>query len=118
MRKPKKLTAIGKIRAALKAAVVVQEVRLNTITRLAAQIKELETQLNEARRRTLPLGLHGSGGEANFLPSHIEKVETKVDICEVRSGSGARDYATSRSHAVIHVVGDIVYYPPPPAQKA
>lgn len=112
MRKPKKLTAIGKVRAELRAAVTQLQTHLAIVKQQASQIKELEIQLNEARRRTLPLGPMGQGGDINFLPLFVEKVETKRDMREIYSADGHSDFITSRGYAVVYVEGEITYFPP------
>lgn len=79
----------------------------------ALRIVELETQLGEARRRTIPIGMHGQGGEGNFLPLYIEKMDVRHDIRRIHSLSGESAVVCGLARATIECVGDIVYFPPP-----
>lgn len=76
---------------------------------LAAQsieIEQLKIRLQEARRRTVPMA---GGGDLNFLPLNITRVETHHPLLEIESSSGARTaYVSGKAYAIITADGDVV----------
>lgn len=79
-------------------------------------IADLEVQLTEARRRTIPIGPNGQNGELNFMPLYIEKVEMTARLHEITSAHG-REVVSGRAEAVIHAVGDVLYNTPIAKEK-
>jgi hypothetical protein len=78
-----------------------------------ARVHDLEIQLGEARRRTIPMGPGQFADEINFLPSYIESVDFKNDVREMQTLSGFRSIIGVSHRAIIHCIGEIVYLPGP-----
>lgn len=120
LRKKKKLSAYVRVlRKRWEDLKELLSLREKALQRLIAEtdskdrrITELETQLQEARRRTIPLG---DGSELNFLPVLVERVEIKPEMRELRTWSEPllRHYATGNVRATIICSGPVVHYPKP-----
>jgi hypothetical protein len=116
MKKPKakRLTAIEKVRRQLRAARQACKIITNQLVEMSSRLKaevdnsiRLTTQLEEARRRTVPCDF---GGELNFLPLGIEKLEWKHDHREIESMSGRREVVLGSAHMIIFARGDITHH--------
>lgn len=74
-----------------------------------ARISTLETQLTEARRRTIPMG---DGSELNFLPLGIESMDISSEPLCIGSERGFKQMVRGPVTARIIAHGDAVYFPP------
>jgi hypothetical protein len=72
-------------------------------------IATLRTQLDEARRRTVPL--KGGGGEVNFLPAAITGVRWNRDVREAVSWSGREVMVSGPATVTIECEGEVVVHP-------
>jgi hypothetical protein len=80
------------------------------ITSLRQQLEVAEARLTEARRRTIPY----NGGEVNFFPLAIERLDFKYDTVSYESWSGLREVAQGMARATIICTGAIVMTPEKP----
>lgn len=101
-----------------------RETKQQIIDRLEHLVSQLRrdaelhrVQLNEARRRTIRL-LHG-GGELNFLPAAITKVDYHRDIREFEDYSGVRHAFPDAVRIIIECEGEVTAVPayPEPRKK-
>lgn len=89
--------------------------QVDTLTTQLEQSKErervLETQLLEARRRSLPIGFKGEHGEINFLPLFVTSVDMKSEMIDcTRLNNDIQRYAVGRCRATIEVEGSTIIY--------
>lgn len=118
MRKPKKLTPLGRAKKSIREYVARIVGLTGQVSGLQLELAALRVQLDEARRRTIPYGNTGvrgdlSNGELNFLPLFIERVEINHNVRTFETYSGGQIAVAGQTTAVIHVRGDIVHYPGP-----
>lgn len=111
VRKPGVISTLRATVVELNAAV---DRQCGVISDFQRKFREMEIQLDEARRRTLPIGA-GSGpdSEMNFLPLWVESVEMRHEFSDVQSMSGPYKIARGPATAIIHARGDVVYFPAP-----
>lgn len=101
----RKLSDATKIRQ-LKAQVKSLEA---TIAARDRSVERLEVQVTEARRRTIPIG-HPSEStcDANFLPSHITRLEPHTDVVTAQDNRGNLHRYAGRTTIKLEAIGEVV----------
>lgn len=116
MKKPKKLGKLATLRATVRAQVGSLANMAAKIGQQQQEIDRLNVQLGEARRRTIPMAGLG-GGEVNFLPLGIVKIDIRHDTHMIHSASGYSQAVRGLSRATIEVDGETLTYIPGPPKK-
>lgn len=114
MSKPKKMSALNKAKATVKQQALLIQKLDTEVGSLKASLSLAETQLTEARRRTLPIGnSEGAAGEMSFLPVYVTEVKIERPVYSFASERGGfQKHVAGLATATIICQGQPVYYPP------
>lgn len=78
------------------------------MAKLRGEVAALAIRLDEARRRTIPLGPGGSGGSLNFLPAYASQMESRRPYTAHQGADGRVAAAYGDVEVVIHAFGRVV----------
>jgi hypothetical protein len=105
MKRKKKISKLTLLRRENKQLLQKLAAKSLEAVRLQNDITTLTVQLNEARRRTIPLK---GAGEVNFLPLYAESVAIDYETRDVESWGGERAVVQGRARVTIIAMGDLV----------